>query len=158
MSLLEGKFSRKSRAEMRYYQGIDLVERNKFTAIFHRHAGLLEDVFTEEERRDCLTRKDSWKHFAGRFAAKEACLKAFELGLSGLGIDHVWGEIEIIAQGSGRWKLVTHDWVARLGRKKGISRGEIAISYSRSYAVAAALLVAEPASRDIEGASDGTQP
>ncbi|MGH7846733.1 MAG: holo-ACP synthase [Candidatus Binatia bacterium] len=138
---------------MQYYQGIDLVERNKFRRIFRQHAGLLEEIFTTAEQRDCLTRKDSWKHFAGRFAAKEACLKALQLGLYGLGIDHVWGEIEILAQGSGRWKLVTHDWIARLGRKKGISRGEISISYTRNYAVAAALLVVDPASQDIPRAS-----
>lgn len=139
---------------MQYYQGIDLVDRNKFRGIFLSHARLLEEVFTVAEQQDCLTRKDPWKHFAGRFAAKEACLKALQLGLSGLGIDHAWVELEILAQGSRRWELVTHDWITRVGRKKGISRWEISISYTRNYAIAAALLVVEPVARDIRRTSE----
>ena len=66
---------------MRLYQGVDLVEVARLKEAYERHEAFGEDVFTEAERAYCLKRRNPYPHFAARFAAKEACLKAFGLGL-----------------------------------------------------------------------------
>ncbi|HWP59754.1 MAG TPA: 4'-phosphopantetheinyl transferase superfamily protein [Candidatus Acidoferrales bacterium] len=130
-----------------YRCGIDLVGRGRFREIFERRPALLEDVFTAREREECLGRGDPWKHLAGRFAAKEACLKALRLGFSTLGIDHALSEIEILDGANGQWRLVTHDWIDRLARRRKTFRWKICISYTRNWALAGALWIAPDAAR-----------
>ena len=137
---------------IRYYPGVDLVNRNRLQSVFLRRSGLLEEVFSERERKECLSRKDPWKHLAGRFAVKEACLKALRLGFSTAGIDHALGEIEVLAKNSRRSELLMHAWVAKVGRKRKISRGELSITYAGDYALATVVLVAEsPCGSNISG-------
>ena len=60
------------------------------------------EIFTDREREYCFSRPDPYIHLAGRFAAKEACLKALGTGLSGSGIDGALREIEVVPEKSGR--------------------------------------------------------
>jgi len=137
---------------IRYYPGVDLVNRNRLQSVFLRRSGLLEEVFSERERKHFLSRRNPWKHLAGRFAVKEACLKALCLGLSVTGIDHALGEIEVLAKNSRRSELLMHAWVAKVGRKRKISRGELSITYAGDYALATVVLVAEsPCGSNISG-------
>jgi holo-[acyl-carrier protein] synthase len=60
------------------------------------HARFEEEVFTDGERAYCRKRPDPWPHFAARFAAKEAVLKALGRGLFGEGVDRALKEIEVL--------------------------------------------------------------
>lgn len=62
--------------------GSDLVDVARIRGVWDRQGErFLERVFTEEERRYCLGMKYPHKHFAARFAAKEAVSKAFSTGI-----------------------------------------------------------------------------
>jgi holo-[acyl-carrier protein] synthase len=126
---------------IRIYQGVDIIGISKFRDVVSRHGGLIEAVFTPCERDQCLSRRDPFPHFAGRFAAKEACLKALGRGLTAAGIDHVLQEIEIERRASGRPRLTLQGWAQRLGRNKHIQQVTVSISHSADYAVATVILV-----------------
>ena len=65
--------------------GSDLVDVDRIRGVWDRQGErFLERVFTEEERCYCLGMKYPHKHFAARFAAKEAVAKAFSTGIGPL--------------------------------------------------------------------------
>jgi len=122
------------------YQGIDLVHVPRIREIMLARPRFVEEVFTRAEREYCLARRDPYPHFAGRFAAKEACLKALGTGLFGSGIDGALGEIEVISEKSGKPKLQLTGWTAGISRRKKISQFSVSISHSADYAVASVIL------------------
>lgn len=121
------------------YQGVDIVEIPKFKKISLSHTGFISDIFTDQERDYCLAGKDPYIHFAGRFAAKEASLKALGVGLSG--IDHIFQEIEIVRGDSGKPALAFRGWAAKIINRRGIKQATVSISHSSHYAVATVILV-----------------
>jgi holo-[acyl-carrier protein] synthase len=126
---------------MQIYQGVDLVGVAKFKEIFQRNKDFISDIFTEEERDYCLSKKDPYIHFAGRFAAKEACMKALGIGLSGAGIDHTFQEIEVTSHSSGKPVISVNGWAAKVAAKKEIIQLTVSISHSSDYAVATVILI-----------------
>ncbi len=128
---------------MQILQGVDLVGVAKFKEIFQRNKDFVSDIFTEAERGYCLSKKEPHIHFAGRFAAKEACIKALGMGLSGAGIDHSFQEIEVTSHSSGKPLISISGWAAKVASKKGISQLTVSISHSSDYAVATVILVGD---------------
>jgi holo-[acyl-carrier protein] synthase len=128
---------------IRCYQGIDLVEVPAFREVALRHDRFLDEVFTAGERAYCLSRKDPFPHLAGRYAAKEACLKAVGIGLSGSGIDHSLQDVEVAGAPSGRPHLRVHGWVAAIARRRGVRQWSVSISHTPGWAVATVILIAD---------------
>jgi len=126
---------------VKIYHGIDIVEIGKFRTVAGRHEGLLRDVFTDEEHRYCRAQADPLLHFAGRFAAKESCLKALGIGLSVTGIDAVLSEIGVRSGPSGKPSLAFSGWAAGIVQRKKIGDAVVTISHSGDYAVASVILV-----------------
>src|SRR5262249_36771069 len=61
--------------------GTDIVECPRIGKMIEQHGELfLRRVYTEREIRYCQSRKHAIEHFAGRWAAKEAILKAIGTG------------------------------------------------------------------------------
>lgn len=123
------------------YQGVDIVELTKFKRVFMKNKNFAADLFTKKERCYCLSRENPYIHFAGRFAAKEALLKALGRGMSGQGIDHIFQEIEVINHSSGKPMLSVWGWAAKISRKKKINQFTVSISHSSDYAIATVILV-----------------
>ena len=114
--------------------GIDLVEIERIEAAIARSGWrFISRLFTDGERRLCAGRP--WR-FAGRFASKEALLKAVGTGLHGFS----WQEIEILAGENGAPKVVCHGRFAAALQEQGVKAVHLTISHSRTYAVAEALL------------------
>jgi len=130
-------------SRMRILQGVDLVEVARWSRLIQSHPGLIEEVFTERERAHCLARKEVHIHFAARFAAKEACLKALGRGFSPFGIDRVLREIEVVPRRSGRPELVLHGWAETLRRRRSVRQMTVSLSHTRDYAVATVVMLAE---------------
>ncbi|HXX58587.1 MAG TPA: holo-ACP synthase [Thermodesulfovibrionales bacterium] len=126
---------------IRLYQGVDIVEISKFKGILLRHDAFLRDIFTDQERAYCESRKRPYIHFAGRFAAKESCLKALGTGFSGPGIDHTFKEIEVIPDASGKPRLSLSGWAEKISKRRKIDQWTVSISHSADYAVATVILL-----------------
>ena len=73
--------------------GTDIIECPRIGKMIEQHGELfLRRVYTEREIRYCQARKHAIEHFAGRWAAKEAILKAIGTGWS-RGI--AWTDLEV---------------------------------------------------------------
>jgi holo-[acyl-carrier protein] synthase len=127
---------------MRIYQGVDLIEIPKFAGILERHRDFEAEIFSPAEREYCASKKEPRAHLAGRFAAKEAFMKAIGTGFSGVGIDNLFQEIEVTNHVSGRPVLSVTGWAERMCRKKKIDHLAVSISHSANYAVATVILTA----------------
>jgi len=123
------------------YQGVDIVEVERFKKILLGNENLLDDLFTPGEKTYCYSMKDPQAHLAGHFAAKESYLKALGTGFSGMGIDHAFQEIEIVHAASGRPQVSVTGWIAKLAQKRRICQSTVSISHSGDYAMAAVVLV-----------------
>lgn len=126
---------------IKIHQGIDIVEITRFRDVCIRNDNFIPDIFTDKEAQYCRAHRDQYLHFAGRFAAKEACLKAMGTGMSGQGIDHIFRDIEVLPNTSGKPQLSLNGWLARLAKAKGINQFSVSISHSVNYAVATAIFV-----------------
>ena len=124
-------------------QGVDIVEISKFKEIVLRNSRFVEDIFTEQERAYCQSRKDPYLHLAGRFAAKESYIKALGTGISGQGIDSIFQEIEVVPTASGRPEISVKGWAEKIARKRKICQCSVSISHTSHYAVAAVILVGD---------------
>jgi holo-[acyl-carrier protein] synthase len=117
--------------------GIDLVPISRMRRVMERwQERFLTRVFTADEIAYCRARKDPVPHFAARFAAKEAGLKALGIGLR-LGVS--WRELEVRRERGGPPVLVLR------GRSREVARGAdrmmLALSHDGDYAIAQAMLV-----------------
>lgn len=124
------------------HQGIDMVEIPRFKKVFLRNKDFVSDIFTDREREYCLSTKEPYIHFAGRFAAKEAALKALGAGIRA-GIDHIFREIEIIPHSSGKPLLSFSGWAEKICKRLRLSQFTVSISHSANYAVATVILVGD---------------
>ncbi len=86
--------------------GIDIIEVARIREVLQRTPRFRERVFTPAERAYCDSRGAvEAQHYAARFAAKEATLKALQTGWRG-GIS--WQDVEIAARDSGAPYLILH--------------------------------------------------
>jgi holo-[acyl-carrier protein] synthase len=80
--------------------GNDIVEIARIRAILTRYPQrFLDRIYTSHEQEYCLKRKEPALHLAGRFAAKEAIVKALGIGFS-QGLN--WLDIEIQNDSKGK--------------------------------------------------------
>ena len=80
--------------------GVDLVDVERLRRALDRTPGFEDRVFTESERAYCRSQADPAIHFAARFAAKEAGLKALGLGLSAIGVVRALQDLEVVRVGT----------------------------------------------------------
>lgn len=100
-----------------------------------------ERVFTEAERTYCDGRGAvAAQHYAARFAAKEAALKALQTGWRG-GIS--WHDVEIATRDSGAPYLVLHGVAKELFKKSGATNAHLSMSHTTEHAIAEVILERE---------------
>jgi holo-[acyl-carrier protein] synthase len=98
----------------------------------------LKRVFTEEERTYCLSMKYPWKHFAARFATKEAVSKAFT---TGIGAEFGWQSASVY-HGSRHEALVRLDEKGEaLLKQVGGTSVQISVAHSDTVAMAVAAIL-----------------
>jgi holo-[acyl-carrier protein] synthase len=126
--------------------GVDLVHMPRIRATIERwQERFLTRVFTDQEIAYCRARRDPIPHFAARFAAKEAGLKALGTGLS-MGIR--WRELEVRRERGQAPVLVLSGRSRQIGRARGGGRMLLSLTHDGDYAMAQALLLSEGASAD----------
>lgn len=118
--------------------GIDIIEVARVREVMRRTPRFTERVFTTRERLYCEGRgAASAKHFAARFAAKEAALKALGTGWSG-GI--AWHDVEILSQETGAPTLLFHHRAREIFEERGANIAHVSLSHTSEHAVAQVLL------------------
>jgi holo-[acyl-carrier protein] synthase len=118
--------------------GIDIIEVRRVRETIERTPRFAERVFTEAERVYCDSRGAvAAQHYAARFAAKEAALKALQTGWSG-GIG--WQDIEVSAKESGAPVILFHGRARELYEQSGATAAHLSIAHTTEHAVAEVIL------------------
>jgi holo-[acyl-carrier protein] synthase len=125
--------------------GTDLLDVARMTAELEREkGGLLDSAFTPSEIRFCEERRYPARHFAARFAAKEAFLKA----LGGAGTPGAFLEVEVEREGDGPPRLVLHGRLREAAARLGVERVHVSLSHTNALASASVVLEGEGPRRE----------
>ena len=119
--------------------GCDLIEIERIHGVLKRHGDrFLKRIFTEEEQAYCNSLKYPHKHYAARWAAKEAVSKAFTTGIG----EHLdWTSISVY-HGSRKEPLVHLDAKGTaLLKEVGATSVWLTLSHIDTHAMAVAALV-----------------
>lgn len=136
--LQEGSFTC---VPMTIASGIDIVEIEKIRELIEkRGAKFLARVFTGGELDYCNRQVDKYQHFAARFAAKEAVMKALGSGWTG-GVQ--WRHIEIRNNEKGAPSVVLHKKALALFTGSGFTQTSVSLSHCRAYAVASVTFIGQ---------------
>ena len=119
--------------------GIDIIEIKDIKELIERSGHHFETrCFTATECSAARSDANRIQYLAGRFAAKEAVLKAIGTGWS-QGIS--WTDIEIQRLPTGRPSVVLYSRCQEIAAELGITMWLLSISHTPSYAVASAIAV-----------------
>ena len=112
------------------YTGVDIIEIARIEKAIKRWGErFFHRVYTEPELRLCRQRPSS---LAGRFAGKEAVMKALGTGARGIS----WREIEILAEPSGKPLVHLSGKAQRKANDLGLGKLAISLSDSKEHAIA----------------------
>lgn len=115
--------------------GTDIIEIDRLKQAYSRKKeAFLDKLFTDKEKKYCFKFKDFIPHFAARFAAKEAVVKAIGLGF---GKYITFKDIEIINDLNGKPEVKLSSELKNRFEFTDIS---ISISHSENYAIAFCLI------------------
>ncbi len=117
--------------------GVDIVEIHRLRNALQGTQRMQQRVFTAEEIQFCTSRRHQYQHFGGRFAAKEAALKALGTGWS-RGIR--WKDVEITDDERGKPLLTFHGRAKEIFGQLGAQTAWISITHSPDHAVAMVVL------------------
>jgi holo-[acyl-carrier protein] synthase len=119
--------------------GTDITECLRIARMIERHGELfINRVYTPEEIKYCQSRKQATQHYTGRWAAKEAILKALGTGWR-KGIS--WRDIEVRNEPGGRPVVAVRGGVKEAVEQLGVAEIHVTISHCRSHATATAIAV-----------------
>lgn len=122
--------------------GTDIIECERIAQMIAKHDEIFIDrVFTPLEVEYCGKRRSSVQHYAGRWAAKEAILKAMGTGWA-KGIK--WRDLEIQTLPGGQPVVQLGGVAKEICDSKGISKMLISISHTQGYATAFATAIGQP--------------
>ena len=125
---------------MKILQGIDLVKVERMEQMIDRPSGqaFLDRVFSAAEQTYCGSKRMKFEHYAARFAAKEAVLKALKVRpkknqrLSG---------IEVGREATGKPFIVLNAESRKQLRIPAQAQIELSIAHEREYAIATVVIV-----------------
>ena len=110
--------------------GVDIIEISRIQQTLDRYGDrFLQRIFTAAEISYCRGRAPN---LAGRFAAKEATMKALGTGVRGVS----WKDIEVVRADSGAPSVKLHGRAKCRAERLQISELSLSISHSREFAVA----------------------
>ena len=114
--------------------GIDIVENARIEHSLERFGErFLHRVFTAGEIAYCQSMKFPARHFAARFAAKEAVSKAFG---TGIGKAMGWRDIDVHRHPSGQPFVVLEGGAKQLATERGVAAVWISLSHTDHHAAA----------------------
>lgn len=119
--------------------GTDITECLRIARMIERHGELfLGRVYTAGEIRYCQNRRQSTQHFTGRWAAKEAALKALGTGwIEGIS----WRDVEIHNEPGGKPQITLRGGALEAAEQLGITKLLVTISHCHTHATATAVAI-----------------
>ena len=122
--------------------GVDIVDIARMEGILKKTPGFAKRVFTEEERAYCERTNRPAAHYACRFAAREAVLKALGTGFShGIGRK----DVSVSKDQNGRPIAVLANKASQIAEQLGVLEVAISLSFTNEVAVANAMAITEAA-------------
>jgi holo-[acyl-carrier protein] synthase len=119
--------------------GVDIVEIDRMRGALERHPRMKERIFSAAERAYCDKRNKPEVHYALRFAAKEAVLKALGTGFAGMSFQ----DVEVVRDAGGRPSPKLHGRAAEVAEEIGVVEMHLSLSYTHTTAVASAVAITE---------------
>jgi holo-[acyl-carrier protein] synthase len=118
--------------------GIDLVDCARIESSIERFGDrFLKRVFTEGEIAYSRSMKFPARHFAARFAAKEALSKAFG---TGIGSSMSWRDLDVQKKESGEPFVVLSGGAEKMARERGVKKVWISLSHTETIGMATVVL------------------
>lgn len=121
--------------------GVDIVEIERMREAIERRPKIKERIFSADERKYCDKRSRPEVHYALRFAAKEAVLKALGTGFSGMRFT----DVEVIREQSGRPVPRLSGRAAEVAEELGVVEMHLSLSFTHTTAVASAVAITQDA-------------
>ena len=109
--------------------GIDLVDVPRFRRVLERHPRIVERLFTDAERSDAHARPE---RLAARFAAKEAVMKTFKVGVGAA----PWRSIEVTLDDAGAPSVLLHAPTRELAKSLGVTSLHLSMTHTDLTAAA----------------------
>jgi holo-[acyl-carrier protein] synthase len=118
--------------------GTDIVEVVRMESMLNDHGdAFTHKIFTENEIKESLKRKDSAQYFAGRWAAKEALSKALGCGF---GKKCAWKDVTILNEENGKPELTLSGNALRTSQELEVVSIHLSISHEKHYACASVVI------------------
>ncbi|AFU03193.1 holo-ACP synthase [Nocardia brasiliensis] len=122
--------------------GVDIAAVDRIRTLLAAGNAFCEQVFRPAEIAYCTAFRDPAPHFAARFGAKEATLKALRLGLGVPPATRRLRDIEV-CRTTGAPHLLLHHRMATLARRRGLTGATVSLSHDGDYALAWVLLAGQ---------------
>ncbi len=124
--------------------GVDIVEIARMRRIVERSPAFVRKAFSEGERAYCEGKMNPEVHYATRFAAKEAVLKALGVGFSqGIGVR----DVEVGRTSKGRPFAILHGRAKEYADERGVLEVPLSLSFTHYEAVACAMAITKDSVR-----------
>ena len=124
--------------------GVDIVEIGRMATALERHPRMRERLFSADERAYCDKRNRPEIHYALRFAAKEAVLKALGTGFAGM----KFTDVEVVRDAGGRPAPRLSGRAREVADALGVVELHLSLSYTHTTAVASAVAITTPRESD----------
>lgn len=114
--------------------GVDIAEVERIKGAIERHGKtFLQRVYTSQEIAYCEGFRNKFERYAGRFAAKEAAMKAL-----GTGWRHGvrWVDLEVVREKSGRPTMALAGEARKIAKRLGVKRIALSITHTEAQALA----------------------
>ena len=114
--------------------GVDITEVDRIqSAIETSGERFLRRIYTPAERAYCEQFKNKYERFAGRFAAKEAAMKALGTGWR-RGVR--WVDFEVVREAGGRPTISLGGAAKEIAAQLGVKRISLSITHTSVQALA----------------------
>lgn len=116
--------------------GVDIIEIDRVRSVLQRRGDrFIRHVFCPTEVAYCMSRREPARHFAARFSAKEAVVKALAVKR---GMTFLWRDIEIVRSADGAPSVALAGRAREMAARQGVTTLRISLSHSETHAVAMA--------------------
>jgi len=120
-----------------YGTGIDIIEVERIAKVMQRDLGFREKIYTEGEIAYCETKKNKYQHYAARFSAKEALMKAIGTGWR-FGIR--FADIDIYHDEMGQPHIRLTGKAKELAEREGFSKIHVSLSHVKELTTAIVII------------------